>query len=210
MSMYSSISYPIPLNQLLSGNSVQIAPAPAITQFMQAIEAPILESNHDNWYMEDPDLMPTMEDFDCVLMFVTTNSRVSTLQFTMDVNGFMMKFFTQPPSLRVVVCAIAAYFSQTISDEAALWFFKRARKAVILAADKPSAATVKAFYWIYVYSQVMKKDQLGLPFLIMAVNLVPLLQLDVDPDELPHLFGSSEIEKEERRRITWSLCLVSN
>ncbi|KAJ3079515.1 hypothetical protein HDU99_010695, partial [Rhizoclosmatium hyalinum] len=187
-----------------------MASATAITQFMQAMEAPILESYHDNWYVEDPDLMPTMEDFECVFTFVTTDLRVATLNISMDVNGFMMTFFTQPASLRVVVCAIAAYFSQTISDEATLWFFKRARKAVILAADKPSVASVKAFYWIYVYSQVMKKDHLGLPFLIMAVNLVPLLQLDVDPDELPHLVASSEIEKEERRRLTWGLCSVSH
>ncbi|ORY44216.1 hypothetical protein BCR33DRAFT_850823 [Rhizoclosmatium globosum] len=198
-----------PLNQSLSHDLLHITTGPAITQIIHAMEAPLLDTHHEDWYIEDPDLMPTMEDFDCVLAFVRHNSLVSTLKFSMDVHGFMMTFFTQPAPLRLVICAIASYFSGTISDEAALCFFKRARKAVILAADKPSLATVKAYYWIFVYSKVMKKGHLGLPFLIMAVNMVPLLKLDVDPDEQPHL-GLNEIEKEERRRITWGLGFISH
>ncbi|KAJ3050656.1 hypothetical protein HDU99_008605, partial [Rhizoclosmatium hyalinum] len=93
--MYSS-----PLNESIRGGLTQKTPASAITQLIYALEAPILASYHYDWYIEDPDLMPTMEDFECVLTFVTHNLYVSTLMFTMDIHGFMMTFFTQPAPLR--------------------------------------------------------------------------------------------------------------
>ncbi|ORY49466.1 hypothetical protein BCR33DRAFT_583371 [Rhizoclosmatium globosum] len=56
----------------------------------------------------------------------------------------------------------------------------------------------------------MKKTELGLPFLRMAVDMVNALQMDIDPDDLafPLGFDLSETEKEERRRFVWALSLL--
>ncbi|KAJ3289652.1 hypothetical protein HDU79_003889 [Rhizoclosmatium sp. JEL0117] len=174
------------------------------------LEAPILDKDDLDLALEDPDLMPTFEDFECVLTFMTTNPRAGTLMVLMNVNQFLLTFFTQPASLRLVIGAIAACYTRSaISDDTVLWFFKRARKAVILSADRPSLATAKAYYWIFIFAWIMKKYELGFPFLKMAVGLVSVLRLDVDPDYLPDLVGHSEAEKEERRRLFWALCIAS-
>ncbi|ORY49431.1 hypothetical protein BCR33DRAFT_582776 [Rhizoclosmatium globosum] len=113
-----------------------ITPAFALTQAMTMLEAPILDKDDLDMALEDPDLMPTFEDFECVLTFMTTNPRAGTLMVLMNVNQFLLTFFTQPASLRLVIGAIAACYTRSaISDDTVLWFFKRARKAVILAAD---------------------------------------------------------------------------
>ncbi|ORY49388.1 hypothetical protein BCR33DRAFT_781668 [Rhizoclosmatium globosum] len=85
------------------------------------------------------DLMPTWEDFECVHKYFTTDPRAPAQMAVMDAAGFMNTFFQQPPALRLVVTAMAAFCSgSAMTEESAYWFFKRARKAVILAADRPS------------------------------------------------------------------------
>ncbi|KAJ3058737.1 hypothetical protein HDU99_006676, partial [Rhizoclosmatium hyalinum] len=178
------------------------------------MEAPmIFDETYDDWLIQDPDLMPTWEDFECVHKYFTTDPRAPAQMAVMDAAGFMNTFFQQPPALRLVVTAMAAFCSgSAMTEESAYWFFKRARKAVILAADRPSVSTAKAFYWVYVYGKMMRKYEFGLPFLKMAVDMVKYLKLDVDPDDSPWLQGLNltEIEKEERRRLYWVVKQMSD
>ncbi|ORY49392.1 hypothetical protein BCR33DRAFT_734882 [Rhizoclosmatium globosum] len=128
----------------------------------------------------------------------------------MNVNAFILTFFTQPAPLRLVIGAIAAYYSSPIISESdALWFFKRARKAVILASDRPTFSSIQAYFWIHLYAGIMKKEELGLPFLKMAIDFAVISKVDVDPDFQPQLAHMNEIQKEERRRIFWSVCFIS-
>ncbi|ORY49373.1 hypothetical protein BCR33DRAFT_581396 [Rhizoclosmatium globosum] len=110
---------------------------------------------------------------------------------------------------RLVLCAISAFCSGSMSEESGIWFFKRARKAVLLAADRPSVSSANAFFWIYVFSMIMGRDEIGIPFLKMAVDIVINLRFYIDPDDSPWLVGLNETEKEERRRLFWALCMTS-
>ncbi|ORY38343.1 hypothetical protein BCR33DRAFT_720708 [Rhizoclosmatium globosum] len=183
-----------------------------LKQIIKAMEAPmIFDVHHDEWILQDPDLMPTWRDFECVHTFFTMMSggpRAGGMMDSFDTSNFLLTFFQQPPSFRLVITAIAAYYlGANASEESYLLFFKRARKAVILAANKPSVSNARAYYWIFVCSKIMSKKELGLPFLIMAVDMLKTLQLDIDPDDLPWLCGLqlTEIEIEERRRLYWNV-----
>ncbi|KAJ3084052.1 hypothetical protein HDU99_003792 [Rhizoclosmatium hyalinum] len=202
------------------GNSIrtpssEISATAPLKQFITAIEAPISFDNyHDDWMIQDPDLMPTWRDFECVNLFFTNMSRnhlAAGMMDSFDVSTFLLTFFQQPPSFRLVITAISAfYLGASTSEESYLFFFKRARKAVILAANRPSVSTAKAYFWIFVCSKIMSKTELGLPFLVMSVEMLKILEIDRDPDDLPWLRGLhlTEIEMEERRRLYWNVKLM--
>ncbi|KAJ3295399.1 hypothetical protein HDU79_009232 [Rhizoclosmatium sp. JEL0117] len=181
-----------------------------LQQIMNVMEAPmsIIDDYHREGTVQDPDLMPTWEDFECVLRYFSTNPRAAGIMSVIDTAGFLLTFFQQPPPLRLVITATAAHhLGYAKSEESALWFFNRARKAMILAADRPSVSTATACYWIYVYSKMLAKEGLGLPFLKISANMVKVLRLDIDPDDSPWLYRLqlTEIEKEERRRVYWGV-----
>ncbi|KAJ3287904.1 hypothetical protein HDU79_005334 [Rhizoclosmatium sp. JEL0117] len=192
---------------------------PPLQHIIDAMESPLIFDDFQNdWILQDPDLMPTWDDFQTVHLYFTTNPRALAHMAAMDVaaaSTFTVKnirySFNLIKSTRLVITAIATYYvGDAMTEETALWFFKRARKAVILAAERPSASTAKAYYWIYIYSKMMRKDALGLPFLKMSVEMLKHLKLDIDPDDSPwlHDLNLTEIEIEERRRLYWVVELM--
>ncbi|KAJ3079228.1 hypothetical protein HDU99_000103, partial [Rhizoclosmatium hyalinum] len=69
-----------------------------IVRILQVLDTPLI-AKHDYWELEDPDLMPTYDDFQCVHGFITSNPLAAILLTAMDSQGFMTTFFLQPAPL---------------------------------------------------------------------------------------------------------------
>ncbi|ORY49385.1 hypothetical protein BCR33DRAFT_581561 [Rhizoclosmatium globosum] len=70
-----------------------------LIRIMQVLDSPLIVE-HDEWMLEDPDLMPTYDDFRCVHAFITFNPRAAALMSAMDIQAFITTFFLQPAPLR--------------------------------------------------------------------------------------------------------------
>ncbi|ORY44869.1 hypothetical protein BCR33DRAFT_784924 [Rhizoclosmatium globosum] len=158
------------------------------------------------WTVEDPDLMPTVFDWQLVHNDLTKNGTALPISFSLDGDSFLRTFFSQPAALRLTRCAMAAYTAiPPLAETVALSYYKRARKAVLQAIDKPTLQNVMAFYFINLFAQWNGQPAIGRPFFRAALDMLLLLQLDVDPDDSPWLFhlNLSDRQKEERRRVFW-------
>ncbi|ORY44870.1 hypothetical protein BCR33DRAFT_211461 [Rhizoclosmatium globosum] len=101
---------------------------------------------------------------------------------------------------------MAAYTAvPPLPKHVAFTYYKRARKAVLQAIDKPSLQTVQAFYFINLFAQWNGQPSIGRPFFKSALDMLLLLQLDIDPDDSPWLYPLklTDRQKEERRRVFW-------
>ncbi|KAI9324987.1 hypothetical protein BDR26DRAFT_880215 [Obelidium mucronatum] len=159
-----------------------------------------------NWCLEDPDLMPTFDDWLLVQRVNTSNGTRRPLCFSYDGAQFLDSFFHQPAAWRLIHCATCAYESG-LPEDIQLSYFRRARKAVLQAmCEKPTYQTVQTFYFITLFAAWKGQPEAGRPFLKAALDLVISLRLDIDPDDSPWLFNLnlSPREKEDRRRAFWS------
>ncbi|KAJ3287506.1 hypothetical protein HDU79_005651 [Rhizoclosmatium sp. JEL0117] len=187
--------------QAASPNSIPASPAlnkeapSAINAISSALEYPFKfhEDTDEFGTVEDPDLTPTLEDYALFYRF-TLVSRESLEN-------------------RLVLCATAALtLKDTVPDDVAFSYYQRARKAVMKYAHIPSVRTAQAFHYIFLFSLWKGQPSLGQPFFQRAIEMANDLRLNVDPDNSPwlHSLKLTEIQKEERRRVYWSLQYLSN
>ncbi|KAJ3019872.1 UNVERIFIED_CONTAM: hypothetical protein HDU68_010468 [Siphonaria sp. JEL0065] len=178
-----------------------------LDQYMKALESNMVDQESGDWAVEDPDLMPTTQDWFLLHRFFTLDERAVQVILSTDANHILDTFFQQPAHLRLTLCAIAAHYaSPAVPESVALNYYKRARKAVFRVLDKPSVKVVHTFYWINSFATWKGQPAIGQPFLAAALDMIILLRLDIDPDDSPWLYhlNLTEAEKEDRRRAFWS------
>ncbi|KAJ3014454.1 UNVERIFIED_CONTAM: hypothetical protein HDU68_000278 [Siphonaria sp. JEL0065] len=171
-------------------------------------DMPLVDHEGRAWDMEDPDLLPTIEDWALVYQEGTANGTIRPIWLSSDGDSFMRNFFLEPPFYRLVQCAMAAFeWQPPLPAYIAMNYYKRARKAVIRAMnEKPTHKTVQAFYWLALFISWKGQPDLARPFLKTALDLIKVLQLDIDPDDSPWLYqlNLSPRQKEDRRRAFWA------
>ncbi|KAI9339982.1 hypothetical protein BDR26DRAFT_861919 [Obelidium mucronatum] len=183
---------------------------PSVLGFLINTSEQSLEELEDcKWEIEDPDLMPTLEDFAIVYNFNTKGGSITPICcFSYDNDHFLRTFFHQPPVLRMIYCAMAAYTTTPILPESIqLSYYARARKALVRAmSDKPTHQTVQALLNVCLFAFWKGQPDIGAPFFKMALSLISMLKLDIDPDDSPWLFNLklSPRQKEDRRRAFWA------
>ncbi|ORY37785.1 hypothetical protein BCR33DRAFT_721279 [Rhizoclosmatium globosum] len=101
--------------------------------------------------VEDPDLMPTMDDW---LLIANRNAVVGPVKFAIDGDNLLANYFHLPPVLRLTASALAAdTHSPPLPEQISLSYYRRARKAIIRAIeDVPTYQTVQAYYYLYLFS----------------------------------------------------------
>ncbi|KAI9333146.1 hypothetical protein BDR26DRAFT_868655 [Obelidium mucronatum] len=175
---------------------------------LNASEAPLIEPEGAEWQIEDPDLMPTIDDWLVVYLFLTNNGTPIPNETPVPMPGFdsdqfLKDFFQLPAFLRLV--ALATCTAHT-SFEKSLVYYKRARKAAIRAvSETPTYQTVQALVILYIYLGYIGQPALVEPLLKIAMHLIQALRLDVDPDDSPWLFhlNLTPRQKEDRRCAFW-------
>ncbi|KAI9339988.1 hypothetical protein BDR26DRAFT_861930 [Obelidium mucronatum] len=168
-------------------------------------ETPLIDLQDKEWELQDPDLMPTLEDYFLVYNASTRNGTESPLFFSYDADEFLRTFFKQPPFFRLIQCAMSAYEVHS-EGLVTIAFYKRAKKACIRAMnEKPDYKSVQGLYWLVLLVGWMGQPDLGRSFLKTALRLIKALRLDIDPDESPWLHPLTPRQKEDRRRTFWSV-----
>ncbi|KAI9339944.1 hypothetical protein BDR26DRAFT_861861 [Obelidium mucronatum] len=182
-----------------------------LEQFIIASEAPLADSESNNscqpdqtsninMMLEDPDLMPKIDDW----LLVQSRNRIF---FSYDGDEFITGFFTQPAAWRLINCAAKAY-GKKLPEFNQLSYFRRARRAVIRGMqESPCHKLVQTLYFISLFAAWKGQPEAGRPFLKMALELILKLRLNIDPDDSPWLGKLTSRQKEDRRRAFWGCFL---
>ncbi|KAI9334617.1 hypothetical protein BDR26DRAFT_897928 [Obelidium mucronatum] len=156
--------------------------------------------------LEDPDLMPTMEDWALVYSYVRDGEGPQLLALV-DPTRFLEEFFFLPPALRLSICAKAAYLKRnTLPENLYFGYYEKAKKAIWRYLGTPNLMMIQTFVSLASFATMAFRDMYtALPLFQKAVGMMLQLRLDVDPDISPWLFhlNLTEAEKEDRRIAYW-------
>ncbi|KAJ3396500.1 hypothetical protein HDU80_009964 [Chytriomyces hyalinus] len=148
--------------------------------------------------LANPDLMPTIQECMMVYQYVSSDYlAVDMISFYLvDMDQFLRTFSFQPAGLRLAYCAIAAASLRRRDKQQ---YYDRAEKALFSDNAPIALSTVQALLAISKFG-LLAGTELA-PYFLQACELISLLQLDIDPDNLPHSSLLTESEKEERRCV---------
>ncbi|KAJ3257495.1 hypothetical protein HDU77_002700 [Chytriomyces hyalinus] len=157
--------------------------------------------------IEDPDLLPSFYDFALVLGFFAQadvkTANDSPAFYLVDGDSFLATFFQQPAALRLTLCAIAAFNADPpLPKKVYLWYYDRAKKAVVRHLTKPSLEGVQTLFLISHFYMIHGQPASSRELMIRAVQMAIALNLGVDPSNDVTL---SHSQQTEHRRIFWRL-----
>ncbi|KAI8618149.1 hypothetical protein BC830DRAFT_1110230 [Chytriomyces sp. MP71] len=157
--------------------------------------------------LEDPDMAATYTDYLLVHNFFLAadlrHASDSPAYYLIDRDCFMATFFSQPPALRLVLCTLAAYTSESaLPKHLYVRYYTRAKKALTRVMQTPSLKTIQAIYLTSHFVLVHGQPTLGESLTIAAVKMCAALNMGTDPS---HTLGRSKSEQEEYRRCFWRI-----
>ncbi|ORY53450.1 hypothetical protein BCR33DRAFT_732348 [Rhizoclosmatium globosum] len=176
----------------------------AMHLFLQAMEQSVQEHAKEPFDIEDPDLMPTLDDWLICSNYLTRNGTSPPLSRVIDATSFLSEFFQKPAVLRYIMCCWALIKTKNAATEEGILYYNRARKALIRSDWTSSVDMVYAFTMIYQTAYFRFQPSIGKQFLDMAVEMAFELGMDTDPDDSPWLSHLTPRQKEERRRVFWN------
>ncbi|ORY45574.1 hypothetical protein BCR33DRAFT_784339 [Rhizoclosmatium globosum] len=185
----------------------QPSPIPSYTHHPSPV-SPQQSLGHANWTVEDPDLMPTQDDWTLVYRYITNNGQSPPVMFSIDGDLHLRNYFRSSPALRLISAAVSAHVvTPPVPETIALSYYKRARKAIAWAMNQEQTVeTIQSLYWLYLFSTWKGQPVIGRAFLKMALEVILNLRMNIDPDDSPWLYhlNLSPREKEGRRRAFWA------
>ncbi|ORY46938.1 hypothetical protein BCR33DRAFT_715335 [Rhizoclosmatium globosum] len=179
------------------------------SRLLDTIDAPIsdiVDLENIDWSLEDPDLMPSNDDFALCVRYFTFNGTRPPAASMFDADRILKGFFTISPILRLVLCAYVAIVSPIpVPADIQFSYYKRARKALVrFGHQKPSLEMVQSYHLLHAFSALKGQPIIGKQFLKASLDMILDLQMNIDPDDSPWLANLSPREKEERRRAFWA------
>ncbi|ORY53415.1 hypothetical protein BCR33DRAFT_844752 [Rhizoclosmatium globosum] len=175
-----------------------------LEKYMVALDDPMMfevDTGKEGWELEDPDMLPTQEDWLLLYNHYTKNGEKEPIGMLFDIQQFLFDFYRKPAVLRLILCCKPTAYK--LDDESGNRAYHRARKALFRSDLTPSVDLILTYWHIFEYAQFMGRSSIGQQFLKSAVELCLQLQLNKDPDTLPWLNHLTPRQKEERRRIFW-------
>ncbi|KAJ3069580.1 hypothetical protein HDU99_002907 [Rhizoclosmatium hyalinum] len=151
--------------------------------------------------VEDPDLMPTFQDWMIVFDYWVRKGQIRSPEY--DAENLLYNYNQKSPVLRLILCCMALKIT-TNDDEQCALYYNRARKALLRSDLRPSLDLIIAYNCIYDHGRATSQVLISEQFLRRSIEMVIELKLDVDPDDSPWLNHLTPREKEDRRRIFWS------
>ncbi|KAJ3233976.1 hypothetical protein HDU81_001801 [Chytriomyces hyalinus] len=115
-----------------------------------------------------------------------------------------------PLELRLAACAFASHLHvPPLHGSVSFTYYCQARRAVSAVLDTPSLETLKACSLLALLAQFKGQPNVAAIMHKKCMHQLAFLQLNEDPDFLPHLQHTSDALKNERRTLYWStiLCL---
>ncbi|KAI9333107.1 hypothetical protein BDR26DRAFT_868603 [Obelidium mucronatum] len=169
-------------------------------------------SSYNFCEIEDPDLLPTLLDYEMVYKPMTSNGWNPPIFSSFDGDNFLKTFFQQPPFFRLMQCTMGAFErGSAVPESVSMSYFTRAKKAWIRTLNTKSLyqthQTVQSLFWVFIFTGWKGQPDVGRPYLVAAIELIKELQLDVDPDDSPWLIplNLTPRQREDRRRAFWSV-----
>ncbi|KAJ3283075.1 hypothetical protein HDU79_009437, partial [Rhizoclosmatium sp. JEL0117] len=169
-------------------------------RLLDTIDAPIddiVDPENIDWSVEDPDLMPSNDDFALCVRYFTFNGTRPPAASMFDADRILKG---------LVLCAYVAIVSPIpVPAEIQFSYYKRARKALVrFGHQKPSLEMVQSYHLLHAFSALKGQPIIGKQFLKASLDMILDLQMNIDPDDSPWLANLSPREKEERRRAFWA------
>ncbi|KAJ3295596.1 hypothetical protein HDU79_008785, partial [Rhizoclosmatium sp. JEL0117] len=128
-----------------------------LKHYLTAMETPLDELIGPDTSLEDPDLMPTFEDWLLVFNYYSDDGTSFPLSLFMDVESLLREYFQKPAILRFILChnALKRQFkwSEQPDDRTTLYYFRRARKAFFRADTKPSTDLILSYYFMHIHAR---------------------------------------------------------
>ncbi|KAJ3294060.1 hypothetical protein HDU79_011497 [Rhizoclosmatium sp. JEL0117] len=180
---------------------------------MQAMETSLLDQEASNWEIQDPDLMPTVKDWNLCYRYLTKGGTLPYPQsISHDAESFMLNFFSLPPVYRHVLIKCAVFAQVFLLREEALSYYKRARKAFLKIGFIPSMEDFHASLFAAHFAYISGQPVIAMQFLKSGIAMIKQMKLHIDPDDSPWLFhlNLSERQKEDRRRAFWTWFSIFN
>ncbi|ORY37981.1 hypothetical protein BCR33DRAFT_741970 [Rhizoclosmatium globosum] len=171
-------------------------------QTLNTFDASLLQQEAANWELQDPDLMPSLKDWNLCHRFLTKDYKLPIpMTFSHDAEMFLVNFFSLPPVL--IKCAVFARVY--LLQEEALKYYKRARKAFLKIGFHPSLQDFDASTHVAHFAYTQGQPVIGMQFLAAGLAMLRKLKLHIDPDDSPWLLhmNFTERQKEDRRRAFW-------
>ncbi|TPX68000.1 hypothetical protein CcCBS67573_g07325 [Chytriomyces confervae] len=115
-----------------------------------------------------------------------------------------------PQELRLSACAFVSHLHiPPLHGSVSFTYYCQARRAVSAVLDTPSLETLKACTLLALLAQFKGQPNVAAIMHKKCMHQLAFLQLNEDPDFLPHLQNTSDALKNERRMLYWStiLCL---
>ncbi|KAJ1561656.1 hypothetical protein HK096_003832 [Nowakowskiella sp. JEL0078] len=130
--------------------------------------------------------------------------------------SFMSSWSRQPRALVYSLCALGAEKSQRYStmlcsygERQGIVFFMQSRK--LLELDEASFENLLTVMHLIVYASELERFKIVWMYSSIIATMIPMLMLNIDPDELEEKYGHrwTVVEKEMRRRVWWSSIVVT-
>ncbi|KAI9352601.1 hypothetical protein BDR26DRAFT_196118 [Obelidium mucronatum] len=144
-------------------NQTPLTTATVLDHCLNLLATPLIDQEMRRWTLEDPDLMPSIEDWLLVWRVSTQHGTVRPIHFSFDGEAFLKSFFFMPPVLRLTMCAVTAYYAG-LPEDSIFNYYQRAKKAFLrIEQSKPTYQTIQSLFNIFLFGpgmQTKKKDHL--------------------------------------------------
>ncbi|KAJ3130016.1 hypothetical protein HK098_006728 [Nowakowskiella sp. JEL0407] len=129
--------------------------------------------------------------------------------------SFMSSWTRQPRELVYSLCSMGARFSPKYlmlnlrEKVPGVKFYEQAEKLVNIV--EPNFETLLTIIYLCIFSADIEKFKATWVYSSLITTMLPMLKLNVDPEELEKRYGHrwTVIEKDMRRRVWWSSTLVT-
>ncbi|ORY47675.1 hypothetical protein BCR33DRAFT_76324 [Rhizoclosmatium globosum] len=139
---------------------------PVLQRYVTAFETPLEDFEDPAMQLEDPDLMPTVDDWLLVYNHYTNSSDGSIkLNSMIDIESLLREYFHRPAVWRLILCcrALQAKFnrSEGPGNKLELNYYRRARKAFFRADASSSVDVIMSYFFMHVHARDIGEQDLG-------------------------------------------------
>ncbi|KAI8613646.1 hypothetical protein BC830DRAFT_461675 [Chytriomyces sp. MP71] len=186
------------------------ADSDVVTRLVAASDAPPLDETNlpeRGRPLEDPDFMPTVEDFFLVQKYLGSQERIRPeVRNFLHTESIMADYFFIDPPLRLVLCAYAAHsYRQELPAFTVESYIRRARKSLVKFIHIPSLHMVQALNLLCRLADDSGQPEFSDLIFRVGIDMLIHLKMHIDPDsEFWRSAHLTECQKEDQRCAFYS------
>ncbi|KAJ3116665.1 hypothetical protein HK100_001002 [Physocladia obscura] len=156
----------------------------------------------------DTELIPTIQDWELLRRLVDEDRSHDNSQMIISPRMLLQSFFNEPPCICFACLAVATVVhTPRISDSISLSYYEKAKKSLV-REESASLRIVQSMNLLVWFAYAKGQPVHAAISLNHQTQIALQIRLEIDPDDLPSLSVLSNEEKDERRRVFWSLYYI--